>query len=874
VEDERTVREHLGEVLSDEFLIDMAENGAHALQQVLRARPDIVVTDVMMPDLDGIELLKTLRDTPSTSLIPVLLISGAAPEDMRIVGFEHGADGYLPKPYTERELRARIRALVQGARERERVDLLESITDAFYALDREWRFTYANQLALDYFGTSREELLGKVIWDLIPVSRGTEFERQYRRAARERMSVAFEVFSPFSKRWIDVHVYPTARGLAVNFRDISERKQVEHALRESEERYRYAFDAAAVCLWEEDFTAVADYVAELKAGGVKNIREYFNTHPDQVVEASRRIRVRDVNLATLRIFGVDSKAAFMESLDKAITPRAFDVFRELLIALSEGRSAFSAEAELLTRSSETRHFQVTVNFPPVREALDRVLLTLVDITDRDRAEALKRHYEAILTNTPDLAYVFDLNHRFIYANEGLLRMWGKRWDEAIGKNFLELGYEPWHAEMHDREIDQVIATRRSVRGEAPFNGTFGRRMYDYLFVPVLDAHGEVEAVAGTTRDVTDLKVQDRRKDEFLATLAHELRNPLAPMRNAAQLLKMPGIGEAQARTARQIIERQVQHMVRLIDDLMDVSRITLGQINLRLEKVNLGAVITDALEAARPAIESGGHSLDVHLPPTPLVVEGDGTRLSQVFQNLLNNAAKYTPAGGQITLRAARHGREAFISVRDSGVGIAKEVQERIFDLFTRLDPSESIKVSGLGIGLALAKQLVELHQGRIDVQSEGSGRGSEFTVVLPLVEQDNLQVSGAGGDGSEDIPTEERRVLVVDDNHDSAESLALLLQASGCQVSVAFSGPEALSLFESNRPEIILLDIGMPGMDGYEVARRVRASPAGHQVFLVALTGWGQAEDKQRAAAAGFDEHITKPVDPDRLTGLLHIDR
>ncbi|MBV8804980.1 MAG: PAS domain-containing protein, partial [Sinobacteraceae bacterium] len=982
VEDDGAVREHLAQALGDEFLIDVAEDGAQALKQVLRSRPDVVVTDVIMPDLDGIELLKTLRGVPSTRMIPVLLISGRAPEDLRIEGFEQGADGYLAKPYTERELRARIRAMVQLARERteatrrealeqaereamaERAALLESITDAFYALDRQWRFTYVNQLALDYFGKSREELLGTRVWDLVPEARGSDFEVQYRRAVREQRSVAFEVLSPLSRRWIDVHAYPTPRGLAVNFRDITERKQVEQALRESEVRYRYAFDAAAVSLWEEDFTGVAAFIDELKASGITNFREHFDPRPELVLEVAAKIAVRDVNRATLLIFGADSKRAFIESLGKTLTTGAYEVFKEILIAFAEGNRTFSTDSELRTFRGELRTFQVTINFPAAGEPLDRVLLTMMDITDLARQ---RRLYEAILTNTPDLAYIFDLDHRFIYANECLLQMWGKTWSEAVGKNCLELGYEPWHAAMHDREIDQVIATKQLVRGEVPYTGTFGRRVYDYLFVPVLNVNGEVEAVAGTTRDVTEQKLQERaartaaardavrvqladtlrplrgpvemesaatrilgehlgalrvmyadvtsdgeyavvrtnyvssatsvvgthrldhfgalfirefragdtllienvaedtrldaeakartlalgiaahllvplmqagrpiaalavhygaphvwrseevtfieefaertwlalerarseyevrqanrRKDEFLATLAHELRNPLAPMRSAAQLLRMPGIGEAKARSAREIIERQIQHMVRLIDDLMDVSRITLGQVNLRYERVNLGAVITDALDASRPLIEAGGHSLDVHLPPAPLYVEGDGTRLSQVFQNLLNNAAKYTPAGGRIALYAARRGNEAFISVRDTGVGIPKEVRERIFDLFTRLDPSESIKVSGLGIGLALAKQLVELHNGRIEVQSEGTGQGSEFTVVLPMLEPNSHHLPAASHAAPNSPSESQRRVLVVDDNRDAAESLAMLLQASGCEVSVAFNG-------------------------------------------------------------------------------------
>ena len=287
-----------------------------------------------------------------------------------------------------------------------------------------------------------------------------------------------------------------------------------------------------------------------------------------------------------------------------------------------------------------------------------------DITPRKRAEQefadQRRMYEAILTNTPDLAYVWNLEHRFIYANEGLLRMWGRTWDEAIGKNCLELGYEPWHAALHDREIEQVIATRKPVRGEVPFNGSFGRRYYDYLLVPVIGASGEVEAVAGTTRDVTEHKQlesslldADRRKDEFLATLAHELRNPLAPIRNAVQLLKAGSPTDDTLRMAREIIDRQVNHMVRLVDDLMDVSRITVGQVNLRNERVTLRRVLDDALEAAAPAIEAGNHRLHGrHSRQAAMQLEGDATRLSQVFQNLLDNAAKYTPPGGTITLRA------------------------------------------------------------------------------------------------------------------------------------------------------------------------------------------------------------------------------
>jgi signal transduction histidine kinase/ActR/RegA family two-component response regulator len=387
-------------------------------------------------------------------------------------------------------------------------------------------------------------------------------------------------------------------------------------------------------------------------------------------------------------------------------------------------------------------------------------------------------------------------------------------------------------------------------------------------------------VSGLVWDITSrkeleasLREADRRKDEFLATLAHELRNPMAPIRNAAELLKLSQVSDPHLRTARDIIDRQVRHMVRLVDDLMDVSRITLGQVTLRHERVSLRTILTDALETAAPLIESQRHALSVQLPAESLQIDGDPTRLSQVFQNLLNNAAKYTPAGGQITLHAERAANEVKITVRDTGIGIAKESQYRVFDLFSRVHSEDLVKTRGLGIGLALAKQLVELHGGRIEVQSAGTGMGSEFTVYLPTLP---VPVSSytAPALEPENSGVTQRRVLIVDDNRDAGESLGMLLSMQGCSVKVAIDGLEALAALESFAPEVVLLDIGMPGMDGYEVARRMRARPAGRAALLVALTGWGQPEDKRRSAEAGFDDHLTKPVDPGVLATVLNMQR
>jgi PAS domain S-box-containing protein len=488
----------------------------------------------------------------------------------------------------------------------------------------------------------------------------------------------------------------------------------------------------------------------------------------------------------------------------------------------------------------------------------------------------RRLYEAILTNTPDLAYVFDRNHRFIYANEGLLKTWGKSWDEAIGKTCLELGYEPWHAEMHDREIEQVIATKRPIRGEVPFTGTYGRRVHDYLFVPVLGAHGEVVAVAGTTRDVTDLKRNeemlreaDRRKDEFLAMLAHELRNPLAPISNAIQILRLERAPPTAQQQARTILERQTAQLSRLVDDLLEVARITTGRVQLRRDWIMISGIVERAVESVRSLIEQHAHSLALALPEEPLWVYADAARLEQVLVNLLNNAAKYTPDGGRIELTVGWQGECVAVTVRDTGIGIDPQLLPHVFDLFTQAERSLDRSYGGLGVGLSLVKSLVEMHGGSIAAQST-PGEGSEFTFKLPAsrTHRAHLADRSAQAESNRQRAQEANlRIVVVDDNADAADSLAALLSASGHEVHTAYDGVAALRAVNEHRPHIALLDIGLPQMNGYELAQRLRGeSSIGQtgigQTILIAMTGYGQLQDRERARSAGFDAHLVKPVD------------
>ncbi|MGX4643170.1 PAS domain S-box protein [Massilia sp. SYSU DXS3249] len=630
---------------------------------------------------------------------------------------------------------------------------------------------------------------------------------------------------------------------------------------------------------------------------------------------------------------------------------------------------------------------------------ERELAAMVAASERQR-----RLYETVLSNSPDLAYVFDLEHRFTYANAVLLKMWGKTLEESVGKTCLELGYEPWHAEMHGREIEQVKATKAPIRGEVPFNGTFGRRIYDYIFVPILGPDGEVEAVAGTTRDVTerkrfeeDLRASERRfrtitnampqmvwtaepdgtidyhneqfyhfagmesgtaegaawaenllhpddqeagrarwehsvatgepyemtyrarhhsgeyrwvlargrplhdeagnivkwlgtdtdihegklneealeaanhrKDEFLAMLAHELRNPLAPISAAAQVLRLMPHNADKVRQYSEVISRQVSHMTTLVNDLLDVSRVTRGMVQLDKAPVDLKSVLTSASEQVHPLIEAGHHTLALQLGPAPATVLGDRARLIQVTANLLANAAKYTPPGGLISLAVdARDGR-ARITVTDNGNGIEPNLLPHLFELFVQGKRTPDRAQGGLGLGLALVKNIVGMHGGRVEAQSAGPGRGSTFIVELPAaaVPPRTVFVPPAPAAAT---PGQPLRILLVDDNADAAATLCTLLEAAGHEVHTLNDPRLAPAAALASPPDVFILDIGMPLIDGHTLARQLREQPTLQHAAYFALTGYGQVSDVETSRQAGFNEHFVKPVDAPQLIAALN---
>lgn len=647
--------------------------------------------------------------------------------------------------------------------------------------------------------------------------------------------------------------------------DITERKRLEvepqRLLRELQlERERLL----------EIFERSPAFMAVMR--GPEHIFEQANEHYHQLV-GERKLLGKTVREALPELEG----QGFFGILD-----RVYQTGEPFVSAGMDVTLRGESDGQLQTR-------QLEFVYEPLRGAdgvVTGVLAHGLDLTERLRteenlalvtaaSERWRRLYETVLSNIPDLVYVINLDYQFTYANEALLNMLGlSSREEAIGKSLHELGYEPWHVDMHERELDQVVVTRKAVRGEVPFTGTQGSRIYDYIFVPVIDDEGKVEAIAGTTRDVTERKQleeelqcrarelasSDRKKDEFIALLAHELRNPLAPIRNGLQVMALSRDNADEMNKVRAMMDRQLGHMVRLVDDLLDVSRISQNKLNLRKARVLLFDIVDSALEVAGPAIEEAGHTLTVTLPSEPVYLDADLTRLAQIFGNLLSNSSKYTEHGGQIWFAAECQQGEILISVRDNGMGIPGAALPTIFDMFSQVPRNMDRSGGGLGIGLALVGALVEMHGGSITAESPGLNQGSTFTV--------RLATSADGVDGMPHAPSiqdeadlQTCRILVVDDNRDSSDSMSMMLEMLGHDVRIAYDGLEAITTAEAFRPELVLMDMGMPKLNGCEAVRRIREQAWGRAMTIVALTGWGQESDRALSRAAGCDEHLVKPA-------------
>jgi PAS domain S-box-containing protein len=508
----------------------------------------------------------------------------------------------------------------------------------------------------------------------------------------------------------------------------------------------------------------------------------------------------------------------------------------------------------------------------------RMVAVTLDVTEQRRAEQERRATEHVfklfMGNLSGAAWMKDLDGRYVFANEEAVRIFRTPREQLYGRTDAEVfpAETARQFELNDRLAIERGTTVQTTETLEQDDGTHQSIVNKFLIV---GADERPMFVGGIAIDVTDrlqaeqkLRENDRRKDEFLAMLAHELRNPLAAVKNALQLAEVPQLDEAERNWSHEIMHRQVSQLARLIDDLLDVSRFTRGKVQLKREQVDLDIVVDHAVQAVRSRIDELGHKLTVTRDARgPLWVVGDAARLEQVLVNLLTNAAKYTPREGRIWITSQRDEDRIVVRIKDSGMGISAEMMPHVFDLFAQADRSIDRAQGGLGIGLTLAKNLVELHGGRISAVSEGEGCGSEFIVQLPAAAEAPSQEAPSSQGAA---PPVRRKVLVVDDNRDAARALSRLLMLAGHETRLAFDGTEALAVASGFLPEVILLDIGLPGMDGYCVARTLRESTELCGALLIAISGYGQPDDRRRSAAAGFDHHLVKPVDHDKLMKLL----
>ena len=708
----------------------------------------------------------------------------------------------------------------------------------------DWRYLEVNPSFEQQNGL--HEATGKRMRDLVPDLETHWFEI-YGKVALTGEPVRFiNESKAMAGRWFDLYAFrvggPESRKVAVLFTNITKRKQTEKALRESDERYRTLFSSI-----DEAFCV---------------IEMIFDEHQQPV-----DYRFLEVNPTFGRQTGLlEATGKRMREMVPTLEAHWFEIYGKV------ARTGESVRFVNAAKDMGNRWFDVYACRVGGSESR-KVAIIFNDITERKRVD------EALRLGEQRLRFVMDSMPQKIVTTraDGVIDYLNPQWSEFTGLSLQQINDGGWQQFVHPDDLAETarlwqhsLATGEASLREQRFRRADGEyRWHLSRTVPMRDAAGKVVMWIGSSTDVHEVKEADQRKDEFLAMLAHELRNPLAPIGNMLEVMKRAGGTSDLIQPALQTMERQLRQMTRLIDDLLDVSRISQGKIGLRREKAELASVVRQAVETSRPAFEAAQQELTTMLPPQPVYVNADPVRLAQVFGNLLHNASKFSRPGGRISVAVERQGGEVAITVKDSGIGIPSDTLPKIFEMFMQGDRTLERARSGLGIGLTLVRRLVEMHGGSVQASSEGADRGSEFVVRLPVLIEKRKALS-PNPTAFEPTPVTARRILVVDDNHDSAESLSMLLQLTGNQTQLAFDGVEAVEAATSFRPDVILMDLGMPRLNGYEAARQIREQPWGKGMVLVALTGWGQEEDRKKTAEAGFDSHLVKPVDYATLTKLL----
>jgi PAS domain S-box-containing protein len=783
--------------------------------------------------------------------------------------------------------RARRRAATSA---QQVVSLVESISDGFVAVDDGWRCTYMNRAALALVRRGGEAGAGATLWEALPLAAQEPAGDAIRAAVASGEIVEFECFHEPWQAWFEIKVTPAADRTAIFFRDITSRKLNQMALAQSEERLRTAQQGARAGLWDWDLASdvatwsdeyyeingldrstapsresfLAHVYPEDRAGVQRAVAEalekraaidiqYRIEHPARGLRwiAARGHTTCDAEGRPRRSSGIVLDITERKRAEQALA--FLSETGNVLSVLVDFESAVRSVARLAVDSMAD--YCVVVTLGPTQrierltaahhdEAKEPLLWQALEHDPLDWASAAPV-VQVLRTRTPALVKE---------VTPGLLDSIAR--DKSHRKLLGELGPVSWM-------IVPLVVRERVIGAIELASAASGHRYTEADLELAGELARRVAAAADNVRLYTELRNSERQKDDFLAMLAHELRNPLAAIQYANQLSKLTAPEDA---AASEVIDRQVSNLAHLIEDLLDVSRITRDKIQLRKKVVDGRRLFERALATVRPAIEGRKHELAVELAAAALPIHADAVRVEQILVNLLTNAAKYTPAGGRIWARAFAAEGQAVFRVKDSGIGIPAHMLPRVFDLFTQVDPSLDRTQGGLGIGLTVVRKLAEMHGGSVSVASEGLGRGSEFVVRLPLVAREPEADAAA----SVEIAPHPLRILVVDDNVDMARSLARLLEQAGNAVTTAHDGHAALAAARRFRPQVIVLDIGLPGLDGYSVAETLRRDPELAGIRLVAVSGYGAAEDRDRTRAAGFDHHLVKPVDFDQLVSVI----
>lgn len=894
-----------------------ARSGEEALEKVEQTDFAAILLDVRMPTISGFETARRIRQRPASSRTPILFQTAAMDANFPIEeAYALGAVDYLMKPLVPSVLRAKVSFFVELYRKNAELVAVqqERHRAALNAKDQRIRLILDNSKDYAFVVTDpkgvvteweggAEAITGWLAAEAVGRSASIIFTPEDCAAGRPafEMRMAKETGRSENKRWhickdgtrffadgVMVSLNDASgklRGYAKIFRNATAEQLAADELRASndrlaasEARVRLATEAADLGIWIWNPASGQVHWENDRA------RQIFGAAPGGLANVS------DVHDA-------------MRRPDDFLYPQDFPEFqRQAIVTITTGER-FSFQGRIVRNDGSLRWVEMTGRLQHAADGAPHILGMVADVNERKRAEERERQaaHEAIAAAETNAKFrtffeqgsyfagVMTIDGTMIEANRLCLEMSGLTREEIVGRKFWECGW--WNRSPELMETVRLgaedAASGTTFRKELPYFAADGStRTVDLILAPVTDDNGDILFVAPTGTDITDRKQaedrlrrlaadlaeMDRRKTEFLATLAHELRNPLAPLRNGLHILQLAANDTEMAGRTRDMMERQLLHLVHLVDDLLDVARITRGQIELKLKRVELKPIIENAIDTCLPLIEASSHRFHVQMPKEVLITVADPTRMAQVISNLLNNAAKYTPHGGCIDLRVDRDGGDVVISVSDNGLGIPAEALHGVFEMFSQVACNMKRSQGGLGIGLTLVRQLVELHGGSVTASSPGTGQGSTFTVRLPMAESHpdegmtvlpNAVLRGAAR--SRGV-----RVLVVDDNEDIAESMSALLDLGGHTTRVANDGLRALQIAHEFKPDAVFLDIGMPGMDGYAVARALRELPDMESVMLVALTGWGAESDRIRSREAGFNEHLTKPAGLPAIAGIL----